>query len=239
MSSCASDRVHALRAAVLAALASVSSWVGCARPAPTPRQVDFAPSCRFGDRDDLLLSSAQVEVWAAPAFTRCGACRSGRTACTLVSSRCVALAAPTPVGSLDVALAGMTFPATNDPVCVMVIGLSAQACGGLPCAEGDCDDVAYCASSRSSLGGIAVGLGDPGQVCSAEVPLARQAMEQCLFGTELIDAGILASTDAGVPDAPRPPPFDALVPRDAAAGEDARLARDVGSVPDGARPFGG
>lgn len=239
MSSFASDRLRALRAAILVALAGAGSCVGCARPAPTPRQVDFAPSCRFGDRDDLLLSSVQVEVWAAPSSTACGACRSGRTDCTLLSSRCVALAAPTPVGSLDVALAGMTFPATNDPLCVIVIGMPVEACVGLPCEERHCDDVAYCASSRSSVGGIAVGLGDPGQVCSAEVPLARQAMEQCLFGTELIDGGPLASTDAGVPDAPRPPPFDALVPRDAVAGEDARLARDVGPVPDGARPFGG
>ncbi len=151
----------------------------------------------------------------------------------------MALPAPTPVGSIDVPLAGMTFPATNDPVCVIVIGMASEACVGLPCEERHCDGVAYCASSRSSVGGIAVGLGDPGQVCSADVPLARQAMEQCLFGAEPLDAGVLATTDAGVPDAPRPPPFDALVPRDAVAGEDARLARDVGPVPDGARPFGG
>lgn len=243
MSSCASDRVRAQRAALLVALVGASSWVGCARPAPIRREVDFAPSCRFGERDDLLLASVQVEVWAAPASTSCGVCRSGRASCTLLASRCVTLAGPTPVGSIDVALAGMELPATADAVCVMVIGLSEATCSGLPC-EGRCDDVAYCASSRASLGDIAVGVlptldgapSEPAQVCSSEFATARQAMERCLFGAELLDAGVPASTDAGVPDAPRP--FDALVPRDGAAGENARLARDVGPVPDGARPFG-
>lgn len=214
MSSSASDRVRAgcaLLGLVLVPLA------GCARPAPIPRQVEYAPSCRFGaEGEDVLVSSVQLEVWAspsAPSMTRCGQCRSGATACTLLSSRCVTFAGPTPVGSLDVALAGMTLPASDEPLCVMVIGVEGPSCAGLPCEAGRCDDVTYCASSYVSAGGLGVGLASQACLSLEREELTRMALGACLHDLGA-DAGAgLVDLDAGLrPDAevgPRPPPVDA------------------------------
>lgn len=197
MSSCASDRLRA--GLVLLALSAFTA--GCARPPPNAlHPVQFAPSCRFAMTDDLVLESVQVEVWAAAEGTHCGACRGPDASCALLSSRCIALPPSTPVGSLDVALADMTFPAAEGAVCVLLIGLEEPSCAGLPCTSGACDRVAYCATSRASTAGIALGFGgEAPQVCRSESSMAQRTLEECLFGP-IPDAGARLP-DVGVMDA--------------------------------------